>query len=384
MTTLPAGVPRADLRRVDGPVALVTSTMEGGGAQRVVAALASGLAARGQEVDLVLGRATGPFLATIDPRVHVVDLAARRFAAALPPLVRYLRRRRPALVFSALDYVNVVTLTASRLANTGVPVVVSEHNTLSQAVAHTNKLRTRWMPRLLELAYPLADEVVAVSRGVAGDLETLSRLRPGSVRVLNNPVIPPGFHEALAGPVEHPWLSGDGGPPVVIAVGRLMRQKDYPNLLEAFAMVRAERPARLVVLGEGPLRPQLEELVDQLGLHADVSLPGFCANPFPAMAAADVYVLPSAWEGSPTVLVEALACGTPVVATDCPSGPREILEGGRYGALVPVQSPRALADALSLALDGHVARPPRESWLPFTQEVVVTRYLELFQSVARR
>ncbi|HET8603401.1 MAG TPA: glycosyltransferase [Marmoricola sp.] len=367
-------------------IALVTSSMDGGGAQRAVAKLASGLAAAGHDVDLVLAHARGPYLAELPPSVRVVDLGATRLATAVLPLVRYLRRARPTAVLSALDYVNVVAVLARGLSRTHVPLVVSERNTLSAAVAHTRNRTTRWMPRLLRLAYPHADAVVAVSRGVADDLESLCGLPAGSVRVLDNPVVTPELQRMRAQPVEHPWLRDQPDErevPVVLAVGRLVPQKDFATLLDAVAVLRRRRPVRLVVLGDGPLRGELEKRCADLGLTADVSLPGFCANPYPAMAAADVFVLSSRFEGSPGALIEAMSCGTPVVATDCPSGPRELLDGGRHGRLVPVGDSVALADALGDALDGRVPPPPPQSWRRYEQTAVVASCLALLEEVAR-
>jgi glycosyltransferase involved in cell wall biosynthesis len=363
-------------QRIGRRIALVTSTMEGGGAQRAVAKLASGFVARGHEVDLVLGRASGPYLAELAPEVRVVDLGVRRFAEAVAPLTQYLRSTRPVAVFSALDYVNVVTVAARALSRVDVPLVVSERNTLSAAVAHTSSRRTKLMPTLIRWTYPRAEAVVAVSQGVADDLVALCGLAPETVHVLNNPVVTPEVVRMRAEPVEHPWLR-DRSTPVVLAVGRFVPQKDFGVLLEAFAMARRSCPARLLILGEGVLRPQLEQQVASLGISDHVSLPGFCANPYPAMAAADVFVLSSRWEGSPGALIEAMSCGTPVVATDCPSGPREILADGRYGRLVPVGAAAALSECLVEALIGRVPPPPAESWLPYDQATVVGAYLDL-------
>jgi glycosyltransferase involved in cell wall biosynthesis len=361
-------------------IALVTSSAAEGGAQRVVANLASGLAARAVGVDLVLAEAVGPYLARLHPDVNVVDLGGHRMARAAWPLARYLRKERPALVFTALDYVNVVALAARALAGVRVPLVVSEHNTLSQAVAHSSSRRTRWMPALLRVAYPHADGVVAVSRGVADDLVALCRLPSGSVTVLNNPIVSPELLRMREERAEHPWLD-DGNVPVFVAVGRLVPQKDFATLIEAFATARSQRAARLIILGDGPLRGDLEALADGLGVSQDVSLPGFCANPYAVMAGARALVLSSAWEGLPTVLVEALACGTSVIATDCPSGPAEILDGGRLGTLVPVGDVAALAEAMLASMDGPPAPVPADGWRDYTREAVTAAYLRYFSSI---
>jgi len=162
-----------------------------------------------------------------------------------------------------------------------------------------------------------------------------------------------------------------------VAVGRLQMQKDYPTLLHAFAQVRKNRPVRLLILGEGKDRLALEELIKELGLEQDVSLPGFVMNPYAYMARASLFVLSSRWEGLPTVLIEALCCGTPVVSTDCPSGPREILRDGQYGQLVPVGDVDGLAQAIEAALNSKAPGPPSESWRPYDLENVVNQYISL-------
>lgn len=371
-----------DPRRLDGtprrraPVALFIASMASGGAERAISKLASGLAERGQPVDLVLARAEGPFLDELHPDVNVVDLRARRLATAVLPLARYLRTRRPSAVFSALDYVNVVAVVARALSRVDVPLVVSERNTLSAAVSNSSSRRTRLMPHLIRWTYPHATAVAAVSVGVAEDLVELCDLPRHSVVVLNNPVVTPEVRRMRCEPVSHPWLS-DPASRTVLAAGRLIPQKDFGTLITAFATVRRSRDAKLVILGDGPMREELLDLAARLGIAADVSLPGFCANPYPAMSAADVFVLSSRWEGSPGALIEAMYCGAPVVATDCPSGPRQILDGGRHGRLVPVGDAGAMAGAIVDALDGRVPRPPEESWSPYDQEQVVTSYLQL-------
>jgi glycosyltransferase involved in cell wall biosynthesis len=372
---------------VSGRIALVTNAMEGGGAQRAFAKLATGIAAAGRDVDLVLGRAEGPYLAEVSPDVRVVDLGVGRFGRAVLPLARYLRRARPLAAYSALDYVNVVTVVAHGLARVDTRLVVSERNTLSVAAANSASRSTRLMPTLVRHVYPRADAVVAVSPGVADDLVDGCGLDAGKVHVLPNPVVTPQLVEMRDEPVEPPWLRGwlgDPQVPVVLAVGRLVPQKDFGVLLEAFAAVRRSRPARLVILGEGALRPELEALARSLGVSDDVALPGFCANPYPVMAAADAFVLSSRWEGSPGVLIEAMACGAPVVATDCPNGPRQVLDGGRHGRLVGVGDRDALAAGMADALAGRVPRPPPESWAPYEQSAAVAACLALLEREVER
>jgi glycosyltransferase involved in cell wall biosynthesis len=218
-----------------------------------------------------------------------------------------------------------------------------------------------------------------VSRGAADDLARTTGLPRARIDVVYNPVITPAILEAARRMPAHPWFA-PGEPPVVLGVGRLTRQKDFPTLIRAFARVRHAVPARLLVLGEGEDRPALEAIVAELGLGADVALPGFRDDALACMAGAAVFVLSSAWEGLPTVLIEAMAAGTRVVSTDCPSGPREILQDGRLGALVPVGDAEALAAAISRALADASAPVPAEALKPFTRDAAVDNYLRLIET----
>jgi glycosyltransferase involved in cell wall biosynthesis len=229
---------------------------------------------------------------------------------------------------------------------------------------------------LVRRYYPWADGIVAVSQGVAADLLELTDLPPSKVRVLPNPVVTPELVECAAQPLDDPWFTA-GAAPVVLGAGRLDQQKDFPTLIRAFAAVRSKRAARLVILGEGPERARLESLVEELGIGEHVRLPGFVSNPFSYMARAAVFVLSSAWEGMPGVLIQAMACGAPVVATDCESGPREVLASGKYGRLVPVGDHAALAEAIAATLDAPTSTLPPEALEPYTCEGAVDRYLHL-------
>ena len=232
------------------------------------------------------------------------------------------------------------------------------------------------MPRLIKRFYPWADGIVAVSRGAADDLVRAAGLAPDRIEVVHNPIVTPELREMAAAPLDHPWFR-PGQAPVVLSVGRFSPQKDFGTLIRAFSRVLRECRARLLILGDGPERAGLEALVADLNLGGAVELPGWVQNPYPYMVRADAYVLSSRWEGLPSVLIEALYCSVPVIATDCPSGPREILDGGKHGLLVPVGDEDALAEGIESALAGNVPRPTEASWQPYEQETVVRRYLEV-------
>jgi len=356
-------------------VALFLPSLRGGGAERVMVNLARGFAERGLAVDLVLARAEGPYLAEVPSSVRAVDLGARRVLYALPGLLRYLRRERPHAMLSALNHANVVAIWAWLLSGVETRLVVSEHSTLSRSTENASSLRRRFIPLLIKRFYPRTDAVVTVSRGVAEDLVAQTRLPAEKVKVIYNPVVTPELFAKAEEPLDHPWFR-PGEPPVIVGVGRLTAAKDFPTLLRAFALVRQDRPARLVILGEGEDRPELETLVRELGVERDVALPGFVDNPYKYMKRAAVFVLSSQWEGFGMVLVEAMALGTPVVSTDCPSGPAEILEGGKWGRLVPVGKPGQLAGAIMAVLKGERCDPsPRVS--SFSIEAITDEYIQL-------
>ena len=332
----------------DQRVAFYLSSLSGGGAQRVVLTLANAMADHGVQIDLVLVKATGPFLPHVHPAVRIIDLGAETVLLSLPGLIRYLRRERPTALLSSLKHVNLIALIARKLSRVPLRLVVGEHNTLSHSCK--SGIKDRMVPHLMRVLYPKADLVVAVSQGVADDLCACLGLSKEKVQVIFNPVVRSGMAQEAARPLDHPWFK-PGEPPVILGMGRLTEQKDFPNLIHAFALLRQQRDCRLMILGEGELRDELQELVTTLGLAASVSLPGFVDTPFAYMGHAAVFVLSSGWEGLPTVLIEAMACGTPVVSTDCPSGPDEILEGGVWGRLVPPGDSAALATAIAATLD---------------------------------
>lgn len=331
-------------------IALFLPSLRGGGAERMMTNLARGLSEQGLKVDLVLAKAEGPYLSQVPPEVRVVDLHSDRVLRSLPELVRYIRRERPEAILSALDHANVVTIWARKLSRVRCRVVVSVRSTLSRAIAHDADLRGRLIPNLIGIFYPWADEVVTVSSGVADDLAKTTGLQRERIQVIYNPVVTPDLIEKAKESLENPWFA-PGEPPVILSVGRLTKAKDHPTLIRAFARVRREHSARLMILGEGEDRPKLEALIRELDLEEDVSLPGFVDNPYAYMARASVFVLSSAWEGLPSVLIEAMAVGTPVVSTDCPSGPAEILEGGQWGRLVPVGDVEEMAAAIIATLN---------------------------------
>ncbi len=373
-----------------GHLALFLSGLAGGGAQRRMLTLARAFADRGHRVDVVVASSDGPFRAELSPAVRLVPLASRcarlpgiasrrgpRVLASFPALARYLATERPDVVLSTSNPANLACLWARARAHVPIPVVVSVNVHLSAA---TGERQRAWGPLLRTLVrrtYANADAIVANSQGVADDLARSAGVPPERIVVIHNPVDAAAIRERAREPVEHPWVA-PGGPPLLLAVGKLKLQKDFPTLLRAFARVRAARPARLAILGEGEERDRLERLARELGVAADTALPGFVTNPFAWMARAAVFAHSSAWEGFSNVLCEALACGCPVVSTDCPGGSGEILDHGATGPLVPVGDDRALADAiLALLSDPPDPERLRARVARFSVDAAVSRYLDV-------
>ncbi|MDJ0571371.1 MAG: glycosyltransferase [Pleurocapsa sp. MO_192.B19] len=360
-------------------IAFFIPAMYGGGAERVVLNLLEGMTAKDLPLDLVLASAEGPYFDRVPQTVNIVDLKAGRIIKSILPLVRYLRTNRPRVLISHLGHANVIALVANYLSGTNTPIVVVQHNTLS--AARSTLWRANLIKPMMKWLYRHADAVVTVSQAAARDLEIGLGLAEKSVQTIYNPIVDRRLLAQANEPLNEPWLQ-PGSPPVFLSIGRLTAQKDFATLLRGFATVNQQLDARLIILGEGELRQELEALAQNLGIAESVSLPGFVNNPYPYFKAASAFVLSSRWEGLPTVLIEALACGCPVVATDCPSGPLEILAQGKYGHLVPIGDSAALAAAMIQVLD----KSPETEFLvkrsqDFAVERSVTEYLQLIEKV---
>jgi len=335
--------------KASGGIAIVLHDLRGGGAERACLRLARGMVASGRQVELVLVRGEGAYLSQIPPGVGVTVLDRPRVSQAIWALAAHFRRTRPASILSALTHMNLATILAARLSGIRARVVISERNQISAKAHDAKGPWQRALYRAVPFIYRAADHVVAVSGGVAQDLSHFGHLPGGKIRVIHNPVFDPDIALLSQEPPAHSWFEPKG-PPIILAAGRLHRQKGFDVLLEAFAIARAEVDCRLVILGEGPERAALMAQAERSGLAYDIDMPGFCENPFALMARAGAFVLSSRWEGFPNALVEAMACGAPVIATDCPSGPQEILQDGDIAPLVPVDDAKALGHTILATL----------------------------------
>lgn len=390
-------------------IAILTRSLSGGGVQRMMRHTADELAARGFKVDLLHAsagsidpasenlravrlrrwpRSMGRLMAfRADPggvgrqiRPVLLTPFAAKPLGLIPSLTRYLREETPDAFISATTYMNLASIWARRLAGVATRVLVSERDNLSQNLntgRFGNAWRWRHLPPLLQRTYPMADAVIGVSKGVSEDLETIASLPSGLVRTIYNPVLTEDIPRLAAIPPKEPWLNVDG-PPVVLAAGRLVSKKDYPTLLRGFARLRQNRQARLIILGKGPDLKKLRRLAVDLSIDDDIRFTGWAENVYAYMARASVFALTSMREGLPGVLIQALACGCPVVSTDCPSGPAEILDNGRIGRLIPIGDDACLAGALAATIDN----PPLDDGLrrhvaAFTAANAVDAYLDI-------
>jgi len=356
-----------------GHIAIYLTSMSVGGAQRIALNLCNGLTKKGHTVDLLLQTAEGTLLEELPDTVSIIDLKASRVATSISPLRKYLREKSPDVLYSMMIEVNIAAVVAHYLAGRDTRLVISEHNT---PTVSAEGLKDNFTLRLASLMYPRADHIITVSEGVRNDLLNLADVPEEKVTTIYNPIDVERIRKQATEPVDHKWFT-DPSIHVIMSAGRHAPQKGFDILLRAFSYLEGSN-ARLVLLGEGNETESLQTLATQLGIKDQVDFPGFVDNPFKYMASADVFVLSSWYEGFGNVLIEAMATGCPVVSTDCPSGPNEILKDGAYGPLVPVKD----ATALSHAIEDVLADPIDESVLAsraddFSIDTVVERYEKL-------
>lgn len=338
--------------------------------------LSQGLVERGINVDLVLNTSKQKDFSRVPQGVKIVDLKEPKLLRGLPHLINYLKQEKPQAILSAQHFTNEVLLIAKLLSRVSTRFVVSEGNTISAEWRNKPKLKERLTPLLVRFLYPQADAIIGNSKGVVSDIAKVTALPLKEINVVYNPTITPQVITKSREPVDHLWFK-KGEPPVILGVGRLNIQKDFQTLIKAFAKVRKNHSCRLIILGNGAEKQNLKQLVKQLNLENDVQIPGFVDNPYKYMKNSQVFVLSSAWEGLPNVLIEAMAVGTPVVATNCPSGPYEILDGGKYGKLVPIGDEDKMAEAILSVLKGDF-QPVDFDWLQqFTLESAIENYLDV-------
>jgi glycosyltransferase involved in cell wall biosynthesis len=364
--------------RVD--IVFYTRQLHNGGVDRVVFNLAEEFIQRDMSVSIVvdIDNIYSPFRALLPKGVHYEVLNARGPLSRLLKLRAYLRRVRPrAVQCASFGFPNLYAVVVRWISGIRFHLMLTEHcfPTVDRAAPKPWQSRYWFFP-LAHLLYPFADTRVAVSRGTANDLARVIDIEPGSIDCIYNPIVNDTLIEQAQQEVDHPWFA-DRNVPIIIAVGRLEQQKNFSLLIRAFAKVRRSERCRLVILGDGSERPMLAELALSLGLEHEISMPGFLPNPHAYVARSALLVMSSDFESLSNVVIEAMAVGTPVIATDCPSGPSEALNNGRYGTLVPVGDADRLAAAILKVLRER-PQPVAGDWLnQFTTRYSADRYLEL-------
>jgi glycosyltransferase involved in cell wall biosynthesis len=330
----------------------------------------------GLVVDLLIANRSSPHLGAIDRRVNLVEIGEPFFRSCVPKVAAYLKSARPDWVISNREKSHRYLVLARKLAKSQTRLAFRIGNSLSETLNKRNWLKRVLRHALIRWSYAQADLIIVNSKGLKDDVLNYAGVESWRIRILNNPTFNADVLQQAQADVNHPWLI-DETVQVILGVGRLTRQKDFPTLLRAFSQVARQKPVRLIILGEGNDRNALQSLVAELGLGDRVDMPGFVANPFAYMARADLFVLSSAWEGSPNVLIQALSVGCPVVATDCPEGPGEILRGGSVAPLVGVGDVPGLAAAISQVLDSPPDRQAlQQAVAPFAVDMAVTAYID--------
>ena len=357
-------------------IGLLFATSGHSGVDRVIANLLPEFGRSDFEFDLLTIGGHGPAIPTSLPdNIRVIRLPVRTKKLVVIPLIAYLLRYRPATLLTANHQLNRAALCARALTRLPMRVVIRMGMSLTaQGQAMGDRRRTA-LHRSMRRWYPRADAVIAPSQGVGQDLINIAGVSPRRLHVIRNPIVNNELYRSAAQEPDHPWFRGEH-PPIILGVGSLEPRKDFATLVRAFARVRQHQDCRLVILGEGGERKHLQRLVEEVGVQRDVDLPGFADQPYPYMQRAAVFALASRREGASAVIVEALACGTPVVSTDCPSGPGEVLGPMGSRALAPIGDDEALAEKLLQTLQS----PPLKSELAsLIQEHEVTysarRYL---------
>ncbi len=333
---------------------------------------------RGYSIDLLHVQRHGPYIEGDLPGLNIIDLGSKHVYPSIPAVVRYLKKERPFVMLSDKDRVNRSAIIAKKIAGVDTRLVLSSGTTISIDLASRDWF-DRWSQRnSMGKLYPYADNVIVTSKGVADDMADYTGLVREKINVVPSPVVPASlFDDELPRP-EHAWFQ-PGEPPVILGVGELSRRKDFATVIRAFVQVRQQRECRLVILGKGNQRDNLQALAVELGVAEDVDLAGFQPNPYAFMQHAALFAFASLWEGLGFVTIEALAVGTPVVSTDCPSGPREILHDGKYGSLIELGDDQMMAQEIIKTLDNPLPkRVLQEAAWPYEIEASTSAYLAAF------
>lgn len=356
-------------------IAVFLPSLAGGGAERVILYLCKKFCERGLLVDLIIVDDSGPLNYLIPQETRLVNFKKRKPIKSIIKLIKYLKKNKPKSIISVLTHANIACAIAHIISNSSCNLVLSERiNIVTDLSSRALSLDVLLTTIAIKFLYKHAYKIIAVSKGAANSISKISKISKKNVKIIYNPIDIDNIDNLSSEYIEFPWQDSF---PIIISSGRLSTQKDFPCILEAFSIMKKQCPSHLVIIGEGEQRKILNNIIDSLEINNDVWLPGFFINPYSYMARANLYVLSSRFEGLPNVLIEALALGVPIVATNCPSGPEEILANGKYGRLVPVGDPISLAEAMRKSLTGdHPAFDRAEALQRFHPELITDQYLE--------
>ena len=325
----------------------------------------------------------GEYLPFLSKNVSLIKLNENGAFKVLPKLIKYLKKNKPIVMLSFMEVNNILAIVSRILAFVKVKVIITVHAVLTQEKRHSENHNYKTSISLVRYLYPLADGIVGVSQGVVDDLVSMFGISKYQCKTIYNPV------DFIEGEVcqsnSLPFIVNRSSKPLILGVGTLKESKDFQNLIRAFHFVRKEKDSQLCILGEGEERSNLEKLIKNLGLENDISLPGAVNDPFPYMEQADVFVLSSIWESFGLVLIEAMMTGTPVVSTDCPIGPAEILQDGLYGKITPIKNPKKLAQAIVKTLDYPIdSTILKKRANDFSIEKIIPKYINYIKTVCRK
>lgn len=358
-------------------VSFLMRSAQGGGAERVMISLANSFVEKGYDIDFLFVHAEGPFLKELNKDINVIDLKSKRAIYSLIKLYIYLFKNKPDTLISALNYINLIAIFSCLFLFFKKPkVIITEHGTLS-AVSKGLKGTGKAVPKLMKFLYPYATKIVCVSNGVADDLAEQLDIDRKKIVTIYNPINFENINYKKDIPLDHPWARDNI--PIVLGAGRLVDVKNFPLLINAFLKVRAKIHCRLVIIGEGEKRQDLEKIIASSPFSDDILLYGFTDNPYQWMKLAEVFVLSSNTEGLPTVLIEALACGAKVISTDCPSGPREILDNGKFGVLIPIDNVYLLQEKIEFFLVNKNLKSCEiiDLYYKFDKKFIVEKYFNI-------
>lgn len=361
---------------------IITPTLDGG-VGRIVANIAKGLS-DDFKITLLVPMLSGDFFGSVPENVEIHSFGKRRISSCTMPLIKLFKKSKPDMILSLSFHTNIVSIISRIGAGLSKSrCIISEHINLRQSLKSIPILKRVIMKTLIFIFYRFAGSYIAVSKGAKESMSKISGVHISKINVIYNPVIDESFYRASEEKVEHPFFTNKEGP-VIVTVGRLDYQKDIETLLKSFSYLPREYKARLIICGDGPLKSELKSRAQTLGVLQNIDFLGFVKNPLPYVKNSNLFVLSSIYEGLPTVLIEALALGVPIVSTDCPDGPKEILDNGRYGLLVPVSDPYDLRESIESALkENKIPKADKEYIERFTVSYAVAQYKNLIDSIIK-